>query len=177
MQFAKDSFYMALLVRLVALNPERTITVNGTTRPALIVAENELVFPVQPLPDAFYLEWGAAAPVKQQTGSKTLMGIECIISYHTFGTVESSVDRGRTLGALDDELLSICQPPRAPKRDHTQTPSVDLGTNIFWTTPEFGKVTGSDALKSTGLLRGTEGSRLDRMAAVKVFFFSEVNFI
>jgi hypothetical protein len=177
MQFAKDSFYMALLVRLVALNPERTVTVNGTTRPALIVAENELVFPVQPLPDTFYLEWGSVASVKQQTGSKTLMMMDCLISYHTFGTVESSVDRGRALGALDTEFLSICQAPRASKRDYTQTPSVDLGTDIFWTTPELGKITGSNALKSEGLPRGTEGARLERIAAVKVFFFSEVNFL
>ena len=68
MQFTKDSFYMALLQRLVSLNPLQTVTLNGTTRPALIVAENELVISAQPLSDAFYIEWGAAQTVKQQTG-------------------------------------------------------------------------------------------------------------
>ncbi len=176
MQFTKDSFYMALLARLVALNPQRTVTLNGATRPALIVAENELVIPVEPLPDAFYIEWGAVAAVKQQTGSRALMAMDCVISHHTFGTVESGVDRGRTLAALDTELLSICQPPRTSKRDYTQTPSVDLGTNILWTVPELGKVSGSEALQNMGLPRGSEGVRLERIATMKVFFFAEVNF-
>lgn len=177
MQFTKDSFYMALLARLVALNPQRTVTLNGATRPALIVAENELVIPVEPLPDAFYIEWGAvAAAVKQQTGSRALMAMDCVISHHTFGTVGSGVDRGRTLAALDTELLSICQPPRTSKRDYTQTPSVDLGTNILWTVPELGKVSGSEALQNMGLPRGSEGVRLERIATMKVFFFAEVNF-
>jgi hypothetical protein len=176
MQFTKDSFYMALLARLVALNPQRTVTLNGATRPALIVAENELVIPVEPLPDAFYIEWGAVAAVKQQTGSRALMAMDCVISHHTFGTVESGVDRGRTLAALDTELLSICQPPRTSKRDYTQTPSVDLGTNILWTVPELGKVSGSEALQNMGLPRGSEGVRLERIATMKVFFVAEVNF-
>jgi hypothetical protein len=105
------------------------------------------------------------------------MAMDCIISHHTFGTVESSVDRGRTLAALDTELLSICQPPRTSKRDYTQTPSVDLGTNILWTIPEFGKISGGEALRNEGLPRGTEGVRLERSATVKVFFFSEVTFL
>src|SRR5271156_3594835 len=117
MQFTKDSFYMTLLERLVALNPQQTVTLNGTTRPAIIVAENELVVPIVPLPDAFYLEWGAAELVRRQTGSAALLAMECIVSYHTFGTVETGVDRGRILAALDMELLSICQPPWTPKRD------------------------------------------------------------
>ena len=60
MQFTKDSFYMALQQRLAALNPQRTITLSGATRPAVVVAENELVIPIVPLPEAFYIEWGAA---------------------------------------------------------------------------------------------------------------------
>jgi len=108
MQFAKDSFYMTLLQRLVALNPQRTVTLNGTTRPAIIVAENELVVPIVPLADAFYIEWGAVEAVARQTGGRMILAMECVISYHTFGTVESGVDRGRTLASLDMELLSIC---------------------------------------------------------------------
>lgn len=177
MQFTKDSFYMTLLERLVALNSQRTVTVNGTTRPAIIVAENELVVPVVPLPDAFYVEWGAAQVVPRQAGSKALMTMDCIISYHTFGTVETGVDRGRTLAALDMELLGICQPPWTSKRDYSQAPSVDLGTKISWTQPGLGKVVGSEAAKNEGLPRGSEGVRLERSAILKVFYFSEVDFL
>jgi hypothetical protein len=177
MQFTKDSFYMALLQRLVSLDPLRTITLNGTTRPAIVVAENELVIPVQPVADAFYIEWGAAQLVPRQVGNRGLMAMDCVISYHTFGTVESGVDRGRTLGSLDMSLLSICQPPRTAKRDYTQAPSVDLGTSILWTTPILSKVSGSDATKNDGLPGGSEGVRLERSATLKVFFFPEVNFL
>jgi hypothetical protein len=177
MQFTKDSFYMALLQRLVSLNPLQTITLNGTTRPAIVVAENELVIPVQPMADAFYIEWGAAQLVPRQVGNRGLMEMDCVISYHTFGTVESGVDRGRTLGTLDMELMSICQPPRTSKRDYTQAPSVDLGTSILWTAPNLGKISGGDAEKNEGLPGGSEGVRLERSASLKVFFFPEVNFL
>ncbi len=40
MQFAKDSFFLALQQRLAGLNPARTITVNGATVPAVMVQEN-----------------------------------------------------------------------------------------------------------------------------------------
>lgn len=177
MQFTKDSFYMALLQRLISLNPQRVVTLNGTIRPALIVAENELIVPVDPLPDAFYLEWGTAHVVQRQVGNRPLMAMECVISHHTFGSVSSGVDRGRTLSALDMELISICQPMWTSKRDFTQSPSVDLGTKISWTEPALGKVSGTQALKNDGLPRGTEGIRLERSASVKVFFFSEVDFL
>jgi hypothetical protein len=176
MQFTKDSFYMALLQRLISLDPLRTVTLNGTTRPAIIVAENELVIPVQPVADAFYIEWGAAQVVPRQVGDCGLMEMECVISYHTFGTVESGVDRGRALAALDMDLMQICQPPRTEKRDYTQAPSVDLGTSILWTIPVLSKVAGSDAARNEGLPSGNEGVRLERSASLKVFFFPEVNF-
>jgi hypothetical protein len=177
MQFTKDSFYMALLQRLVSLNPLQTVTLDGTTRPAIIVAENELVISGEPVADAFYIEWGAALMVPRQVGNRGLMQMECLISYHTFGTVQSGVDRGRALGALDMELLSICQPSWTSKRDYTQAPSADLGTNITWTMPILNKVSGSDAAKNDGLPRGSEGVRLERSVSLKVFFFPEVNFL
>jgi hypothetical protein len=176
MQFTKDSFYMALLQRLVALNPLQTVILDGTTRAAIIVAENELVVPAAPLPDAFYIEWGAAQMAQRQVGDRGLMEMECVISYHTFGTVRSGVDRGRALAALDVELLRICQPARTSKRDYTQSPSADLGTSICWTVPSLGKVSGSDAAKNEGLPRGSEGVQLERSASLKVFFFPEVDF-
>ena len=171
MQFTKDSFYMALRQRLAAVNPARTVTVNGVTFPAVIVAENELVVPVDPLPDAFYLEWGAAGVTARQDGRRKLMEMECVISYHTFGSVESGVDRGRVLGQLDSELLSICQPPHSAKQDFSQTPSVDLGTDVLWSEPTLGDVAGIIAQESTA-----RRIRLERKATVKVFFFPEVDF-
>jgi hypothetical protein len=176
MQFTKDTFYITLRDRLASLNPLRTITLNGVTRPAVVVAENEVVIPVKPQPDAFYLEWGAAAPVLRQIGDRAIYAFDCVISYHTFGTVESGVDRGRSLAALDSELLGMCLPGAAPKVDYSQTPSVDLGTSIVWTTPQFAKVVGSEAPRTEALPRGTSGIRLERTASVKVFFFPEVNF-
>lgn len=171
MQFAKDSFYMALRERLAALNPSRTVTLDGATRPALIVAENELVVPVDPLADAFYLEWGPAHELEHPPHGTALTEMECAISYHTFGTSETGVDRGRTLAALDAELLGICQPQQTAQRDFTQTPSVDLGTRVFWTVPELGAISGSQVDQNAG-----RGTRLERSARVRVFFFSEVTF-
>jgi hypothetical protein len=171
MQFTKDSFYMALRERLVALNPLRTVTVNGVARPAVIVAENEVVVPVEPLPDAFYLEWGAVKPVERQTGRRRMMEMDCVISHHTLGSVESGVDRGRVLAALDTELISICRPTHTEKQDFSQTPSVDLGTQIVWSAPEFGEVSGVIANESTN-----RRVRVERKTRVKVFFFPEVIF-
>ena len=170
MQFAKDSFYMALRERLAALNPQRVVSVNGVTRPAVIVAENEAVVPVEPLPDAFYIEWGAAKAATRQSSSKPLIGMECVISHHTLGTVDSEVDRGRTLAALDTELLSICHPAHTTKQDFTQSPSANLGTNIFWTTPELGEVSGIIARESTN-----KRVQLERKARLTVFFYPEVD--
>ena len=175
MQYTKDTFYITLRSRLAALNPQRVITLNGVTRPAVVVAENEAVIPIKPLPDAFYLEWGAVQPVLP-TGDRAMFSLECLISYHTFGTVESGVDRGRTLAALDTECISICLPAATPKLDYTQTPPANLGSSIAWTTPVLGKVVGSEAPRTEALPRGTTGVRLERTASLKVFFFSEVDF-
>jgi len=176
MQFTKDTFYITLRDRLAALDPTRMITLNGVTRPAVVVAENEAVIPVRPLPDAFYLEWGAVQAVPMQTGDRAIFSLECLISYHTFGTVESGVDRGRALAALDTDLITICQPATAPKLDYTQTTPAALGTSIVWSTPQLGKVVGSEAPRNEALPRGTAGVRLERTANLKIFFFPEVNF-
>ncbi len=169
MQFAKDSFYMALRERLSALNPQRVVSLNGVSRPAVIVAENEAVVPVEPLPDAFYIEWGAVK-IAAQISPKPLMGMDCVISHHTLGTVDSEVDRGRTLAELDTELLSICHPPHTAKQDFTQSPSADLGTNIFWTMPILEEVSGL-------LARETSNKRvqLERKTRLTVFFVPEVD--
>ena len=41
MQPTKDSFYISLRDRLVAVDPNRTVTLDGATRPAIAVIENE----------------------------------------------------------------------------------------------------------------------------------------
>ena len=170
MQFAKDSFYMALRERLAALNPQRVVSLNGVTRPAVIVAENEAIVPVEPLPDAFYIEWGAVKITARHSSPKPLMGIDCVISHHTLGTVDSEVDRGRTLAELDTELLSICHPLHTAKQDFTQSPSADLGTFIFWTPPELGDVSGIIARESAN-----KRVQLERKTKLAVFFFPEVD--
>ena len=170
MQFAKDSFYMALRERLAALNPQRVVLLNGVARPAVIVAENEAVVPVEPLPDAFYIEWGAVKVTARHSSPKPLMGIDCVISHHTLGTVDSEVDRGRTLAELDTELLSICHPSHTAKQDFTQAPSVSLGTFVFWTAPELGDASGIIARESTN-----KRVQLERKTKLTVFFFPEVD--
>ena len=166
---------MALYARLGALNPARTVVVNGTTRPAILVLENELPSSGDMLADAFYIEWGPASLLEHQAGSRTLVKVECAISYFSSGTCESTVDRGRVLGALDTELFSICEPPRTAKCDFSQSPSVDLGTFVFWTRPQL------DAWKPAAnpmvfTNAGETTANLPRhLASLSVFFFPEVN--
>ena len=105
-----------------------------------------------------------------------MYALECVISYHTFGTTDSGKDRGRTLASLDTDLLNITQPSYAPKCDYTQTPPTGLGTNIVWSVVQFGKVVGSEAGRNEALPRASSGVRLERAATVKVFFFPEIDF-
>ena len=78
MQFAKDSFFLALQQRLAGLNPARTVTVNGATVPAVLVAENLPPASAEPLPNAFYIEWGSAGVVDGHAGDAALMSLECV---------------------------------------------------------------------------------------------------
>lgn len=186
MQFAKDSFFLALQQRLAGLNPARTVTINGATVPAVVVVENLPPSSAQPQPNAFYIEWGAADVVDGHAGCGALMSLECVISYYSMGTVASMVDRGRVLGQLDDELLAICQPPNTEKQDYTQAPSVDLGTTVFWGQPSFtegkgagqfwGRVSFPQRAKSgtTDSAESAQDSRVERKAQLTIYFFSEV---
>jgi len=81
MQFAKDSFFLALQQRLAGLNPGRTVTLNGATVPALLVPENLPPSSAEPQPNTFYIEWGAAGVVDGHAGDAALMSLECVISY------------------------------------------------------------------------------------------------
>jgi hypothetical protein len=188
MQFAKDSFFIALQQRLAVLNPARTVTTNGTTVPAVLVAENLPPGSAEPQPNAFYIEWGSAAVIEGHAGDAPLMSLQCVISYYTLGTVQSMVDRGRVLGQLDGELLEICQPTNTEKYDYTQSPSVDLGTTVFWNQPTFQEATTSGVEDDTSAYQGRavrramyeqayQDGRVERRAGLTVFFFSEVTLL
>jgi hypothetical protein len=189
MQFAKDSFFLALQQRLAGLNPARTIMLNGATVPAVVVVENLLPSSAEPLPNAFYIEWGTAEVVDGHSGCGALMSLNVVISYYTLGSVQSMVDRGRQLAQLDDELLSMCQPPHTGKRDYTLAPSADLGTNVFWGQPSFGEGKGAglfwgrvsfpERTKSgvTDEAEGSQDARVERKARLTIYFFSEVTLL
>lgn len=161
MQAAKDTFYIALRDRLVQLNPALTITIDGATRPAIVVEENEPPTSVERQNDAFYLQWDAAEAV--HSANSTLMSMECVIAYTSEGERETGgVGRGRGLSALDSVLLAICSPPHAHKYDYSTGAPVELGSVIFWSPP---------VLKEPK----TETAQVGREAHITVFFYPEVN--
>jgi hypothetical protein len=180
MQFAKDTFFVTLRDRLAALNPERTIVLDGQSRPAIVSPENEAVTEVDPsvagleialpvsqrnaIPEAFYLQWGAVrAPENFQSSLRPLMALDCRITFSSGGASGGAGnDRGRVLNSLTRELLQICTPPFAEKRDHTQSPAVDLGTRIVWTRPRFS-------------VPQSQGALLQAIATLIVFFTPEMD--
>jgi hypothetical protein len=188
MQFAKDSFLLALQQRLASLNPARTVTINGATVAAVVAVENLPPAAGEPQPNAFYIEWGSAGVVDGHAGNAALMSSQCAISYYTLGTVQSMVDRGRVLGVLDNELLGICQPTNTEKLDYTQSPPADLGTTVFWNQPVFAEATMSGVEDNTATYQGRavkramyeqacQDGRVERRASLTVFFFSEVTLL
>ncbi len=87
MQFAKDSFYMALRERLARVNPARTVVINGVTRPAIQVVENEPANAAEPVADTFHIYWGGAKVSKGHSGGeRPLIGLECTIAYRPAGS-------------------------------------------------------------------------------------------
>lgn len=164
MQHAKDSFYVALRDRLAAINPARSVLLNGSERAAVIVGENECPTSAPPLPNAYHLRWGGSRVVKgAERARRPLMALECAISYAAVGSGDTAMDRGRTLAELDLELLEMCTPPRVQKSDFTWTPPAMMGTMVFWGTPEFGEVEAA-------------GEQMRRNARLTIFFFPEVDF-
>jgi len=161
MQPTKDSFYIALRDRLVTVDPNRTITLDGATRPAIAVIENEPPSGAPLLCDCLYLHWGNARSTSLSVG--TLMAMDCTISYCTKGSVQNAnLDRGRDLASLDNDLLAICAPAQTAKYDYSSGSPVSLGSTIFWTLPVL------NAAKSTPPYVG-------RDVTVTVFFYPEVN--
>lgn len=160
MQPTKDSFYVTLRDRLVAVDPSRTVTLDGTTRPAIAVIENEPPSGAPLLCDTFYLYWGNARPTSLLAGS--LMQMECTISYCSKGSTQNgNLDRGRDLADLDNDLLAICSPPQTAKCDYSTGTPVPLGSTIFWSQPVL------NTAKSVPPYVG-------RDVMVTVFFYPEV---
>ncbi len=140
MQNAKDSFYVALRARLVAINPARTILLRSVVRPGILVEEAEAPFGQLP-PDVFVLRWlGLGVDLDQPS---TLVADEVEIVYSTLGTQSfGGLDRGRQLSAMDAEVVGMLTPFWTPKLNYTATPPGAMQTKVFWDEPVFGAVTG-----------------------------------
>jgi hypothetical protein len=158
MQNAKDSFYMALRTRLVAINPERTILLRGTVRPGILVEEAEAPFSQLPN-DVFVLRWlGLGADMDLES---TMMAGECEIVYQTCGTQSfGGLDRGRLLSEMDKEVIGMLAPFHTPKLNYTATPPATMLTQVFWDEPGFSSVT-------------VQRDRLSRSAKVMVYSYQE----
>ena len=145
MQNAKDTFYELLRGRLAALNPERTIVVRGLTRPGVLVDENELGASAA-LPDCFHLQW--ATETVEMRGALPLVALGCEIKYATAGTaLNAGLDRGRTLAAMDAELLAAVRqwPQHAAKDNYTplgdSQAARPMKTAVWWGDVVFGAAT------------------------------------
>jgi hypothetical protein len=166
MQAAKDSFYMALRERLAALNPGRTMVVDGVERPAIVVRENTEPQFAAAQTGAYFLDWGE---VRIAESTRPILGLDCHIWYATAGSTGAGVDRGRMLAQMDEELLRICAPPHTEMRDYQQSPSADLGCGVFWTMPELKSAPGKTGIQVREQSAGP--GRLERWAALRVYFF------
>ncbi len=161
---AKDTFYEVLRGRLAAVNPERTVTVRGVTRPGVVVDENELQVSGA-LADCFHLRWTTETVEAQ--GALPLVTMGCQISYVTAGSAAGGgMDRGRALAAMDGELLAVVSaaPQNAVKSDYrglvSGGPAVAGGTRIWWSGVVFG------AAKA-------ERERVERTATIAVMSYGE----
>jgi hypothetical protein len=158
MQHAKDSFYMALRTRLVAINPERTILLRGAVRPGILVEEAEAPFSQLPS-DVFVLRWlGLAADM--DLGS-SMAAEECEILYQTCGTQSfGGLDRGRALSEMNEEILAMITPFCTPKLNYAAAPPAAMLTQVFWDEPGF-----------TPLV--TQRDRVSRSAKITVYSYQE----
>jgi hypothetical protein len=158
MQNAKDSFYVALRTRLVAINPERTILLRGAVRPGILVEDAEAPFSQLP-DDVFVLRWlglGVDADL-----ASTMAAEECDIIYQTCGTQSfGGLDRGRALSQMDEELMAMIQPFYTPKLNFISQPPATMLTQVFWDEPGFGPIV-------------IQRDRLTRTAKISVFSYQE----
>jgi hypothetical protein len=165
MQSAKDTLYEVLRTRLIGVNPERTVVLRSQTRPAVIVLENELPA-TKVAEECFLLSWTKTS--SDASGALPLVTMVCEISYATAGTsANSGMDRGRTLAAMDLELMQLvnASPQNAVKTDYSGLAFGDAATQrasrIWWGDVVFGE-TDPDA------------DRVGRKATVTVMSYQEV---
>ncbi len=92
MQAAKDSFYMALRSRLAALDPTRTMVIDGVTVPAIVVRENMEPRFGEVQPGAFYLDFG---DILIAESTRPMLGVDCHIWYATQGSGGTGEFSGR----------------------------------------------------------------------------------
>jgi hypothetical protein len=158
MQNAKDSFYMALRTRLVAINPERTMLLRGAVRPGILVEEAEAPMS-QPPSDVFVLRW---LGLGIDTDLSTSMAAEqCEIVYQTCGSQSfGGLDRGRALSEMDEELTAMLEPYWTPKLNYAATPPTTMLTNVCWEEPSFAPIQ-------------IQRDRLLRTASVIVYSYQE----
>ncbi len=164
MQAAKDSFFRALQSRLAAVNPARTISLDGVVRPAVLVVENEPYPPPKLFFNTFYVHWLGAPVVREFFGTLApRYSLTAQLEYFVQGTPTLQrpfADRGRLLAQLDRELIEILFPGSTEKMDHSIVPPVPLGSNLMWQwTPSF------QTFADGGVLR--------RLTTVNVSFFLE----
>ena len=158
MQNAKDSFYMALRTRLIAINPARTILLRGAVRPGILVEEAEAPFSQLPN-DVFVLRWlGLSAGMNL---SSAMTAEECEILYQTCGTQSfGGLDRGRTLSEMDEEIMAIVSPFCTSKLNYSITPPATMLTQVFWDEPGFTPVV-------------IQRDRMSRSAKVTIYSYQE----
>lgn len=149
---------MALRTRLATVNPDRTTLLRGAVRPGILVEEAEAPFSQLPN-DVFVLRWlGLGADLDL---ASTLIAEECEITYQTCGTQSfGGLDRGRSLSAMDEELVAMLQPFYAPKMNYTVQPPAAMPTQIFWDEPGFTPTV-------------SQRDRLSRSAKVMVYSYQE----
>ena len=158
MQNAKDSFYMALRSRLIAVNPDRTVLLRGTTRPGIFMEEAEAAMGQWPN-DVFVLRWlGSGVDLRADS---EMIAAQCEIDYQTCGTQSfGGLDRGRALSQMDEELVSMLQPLSTQKMNYEATPATSMLTKIFWDEPVFGPVV-------------SQRDKLSRAVSVVVYSYQE----
>lgn len=160
---AKDTFYLMLRDRLAGINPNRTMSLRGVSRPGILVEENELPT-TDVVPEIFRLRW-TAVHINTQ-GPLPLTAMTCEIRYATEGSsAAAGIDRGRLLTRMDEELSTALRatPQSIPKRGYAVSFGalpVAYGTNVFW----------SDAVLTPSTVNA---ERLERVATVDVFSYEE----
>jgi hypothetical protein len=130
----------------------------GALRPGILVEEAEAPFTQLPT-DVFVLRWlGLGTDFDL---ASPLVAEECEIIYQTCGSQTfGGLDRGRSLSAMDEELVAMLQPFHAPKLNYTVQPPALMLTQVFWDEPGF---TPSIAQRD----------RLSRSAKVMIYSYQE----